>query len=368
MDSLTLDQLRQRQSIKWQLYPPDVLPMWVAELDVPLAPCVTDVLHDAVSRGDTGYAAPFHVGRAFAGFARRHWDWEVDPSWCFPVADVMVGVLEVLKVVTDPGDRVVICPPVYHPFFEVPPSIGRPVEQVPLVDGALDLPGIDVALGGGARAVLLSSPHNPTGRVWSADELDQLDQVVRRHDAVVLADEVHAPLTLPGATFTPYALGPRRAVVLTSASKAFNLAGLKSALLVAGDADVLGKLQQIPAEVAYKMGHLGALANTVAFTDGDSWLSDLVSHLDRMRSLLVEGMPSSIAMMVPQASYLAWLSFADELPAARLLRDQRLALSEGADFGLSHHARLNFGTTTEVLSLALQKLQASEKAEGPPLG
>ena len=362
MEHLSLEQLRQRQSIKWQLYPPDVLPLWVAELDVPLAPCVTEVLHRAVDRGDTGYAAPFHLGSAFAGFARRHWDWEVDPSWCVPVADVMAGVVEVLKVLTDPGDRVIICPPVYHPFFEVPPSAGRPVELVPLVDGALDLPGIDVALGAGARAVLLSSPHNPTGRVWSPQELDQLDQVVRRHDAVVLADEVHAPLTLPGATFTPYALTPRRAVVLTSASKAFNLAGLKCALLVAGDEDVLAKLRRIPPEVAFKIGHLGVLANVAALTDGDDWLAELVAHLDRMRALVVDGLPPAIGLTVPQASYLAWLSFPDELPAARLLRDQRVALSEGADFGLSHHARLNFGTTPEVLGLALEKLK------GPPLG
>lgn len=358
MEELSLQTLRQRQSIKWQLYPPDVLPMWVAELDVPTAPCVAEVLHRAVDLGDTGYAAPFHLGAAFAGFARRHWDWAVDPERCFPVADVMAGVVEALKVLTDPGDRVVICPPVYHPFFEVPPSAGRPVELVPLVDGALDLPGIDVALGAGARAVLLCSPHNPTGRVWSPEELDQLDRVVRRHDAVVLADEVHAPLTLPGATFTPYALTPRRAVVLTSASKAFNLAGLKCALLVAGDDDVLAALRRIPAEVSYKIGHLGALANTAALRDGDGWLADLVAHLDRMRALVVDGLPEGIGITVPQASYVAWLSFPDELPAARLLREQRLALSEGVDFGLSHHARLNFGTTTEVLTTALEKLKA----------
>jgi cystathionine beta-lyase len=323
---------------------------------------VSDVLRQAVDLGDTGYAAPFALGKAFAAFARRHWDWDVDPQWCFPVADVMAGVVEALKVLTDPGDRVVICPPVYHPFFEVPPSAGRPVELVPLIDGALDLPGIDVALGAGARAVLLSSPHNPTGRVWSTEELDQLDTVVRRHDAVVLADEVHAPLTLPGATFTPYALRPRRAVVLTSASKAFNLAGLKCALLVAGDEAILTRLRQIPAEVAYKVGHLGALANTAALRDGDDWLADLLQHLDRMRSLVAEGLPDGIGLTFPQASYLAWLSFPDELPAARLLAEQRLALSEGADFGQTHHARLNFGTTAEVLGIALEKLK------GPPLG
>ena len=354
MDELPLAALRQRRSIKWQLYPPDVLPLWVAELDVPLAGCVTEALQQAVTRGDTGYAAPFRLGEAFAGFARRHWDWTVDPSRCVPVGDVMAGVVEALKVLTDPGDRVVICPPVYHPFFEVPPSIGRPVEPVPLVDGALDLPGIDVALGSGARAVLLSSPHNPTGRVWSPEELDQLDQVVRRHDAVVLADEVHAPLTLPGATFTPYAREPRRAAVLTSASKAFNLAGLKCAWLVAGGDEVWQAMQRIPVEVSYKVGHFGALANEAALTDGDAWLADLVAHLDRMRALVADALGPQLTY--PQASYLAWLRFDDERPAERLLREQRIALSEGADFGLTHHARLNFGTTTEVLSEALRRL------------
>jgi cystathionine beta-lyase len=361
MDELPLDLLRARRSIKWRLYPPDVLPLWVAELDVPLASCVTEVLQDAVARGDTGYTAPFELGAAFAGFAHRHWDWAVDPTWCFPVGDVKAGVAAALSVLTDPGDRVVVCPPVYHPFFEVPPSTGRPVQPVPLVDGALDLPGIDLALGAGAKAVLLCSPHNPTGRVWTSDELDALDQVVRRHEAVVVADEVHAPLTLPGATFTPYTRHPRRAVVVTSGSKAFNLAGLKCALLVAGDEATLAALRRLPLELGMKAGHLGALANTAALTHGDAWLADLIGHLDRMRRLLVEGLPEGIGLTVPQASYLAWLSFPDELPAERLLREQRLALSEGRDFGQSHHARLNFGTTTEVLTLALRRLS-------PPLG
>jgi cystathionine beta-lyase len=356
MEELPLEVLRQRTSIKWRLFPPDVLPLWVAELDVPLADCVTEALQDAIAKGDTGYTAPFELGSAFAGFARRHWDWPVEPSWCFPVGDVMSGVAEALKVLTDPGDRVVICPPVYHPFFEVPPQTDRPIDLVPLIGGGLDLPGIDVALGAGAKAVLLASPHNPTGRVWTPEELDELDHVVRRHDAVVISDEVHAPLTLPGATFTPYARRPRRAVTLSSGSKAFNLAGLKCALMIAGDEDTLVALRKLPVELGLKAGHLGCIANTVALNEGDAWLADLIAHLDRMRQLVIDGLPAGVGITVPQASYLAWLSFPDERPAERLLREQRLALSEGADFGLSHHARLNFGTTTEVLKAALKRL------------
>ncbi|MGZ6826557.1 MAG: aminotransferase class I/II-fold pyridoxal phosphate-dependent enzyme, partial [Mycobacteriales bacterium] len=186
LDGLSLAELRQRRSAKWSLYGEDVLPLWVAELDVPLAPCVTEALERAVRLGDTGYAwtgpqdgSPGELALAFAGFARRRWGWDPDVTASRVVADVMSGVAEVLQVLTAPGDGVVVCPPVYHPFFAVPPLVGRAVVEVPLVDGALDLPGIDRALREGARAVLLCSPHNPTGRVWTAGELADLDAVVR---------------------------------------------------------------------------------------------------------------------------------------------------------------------------------------------
>lgn len=359
-DALTLADLRQRQSIKWTLYGEKVLPLWVAEADVPLAPAVQDALTEAVSRGDTGYACPTGLAPAFSGFAARRWGWEPDPTWCTPVADVMTGVVEVLHLLTAPGDGVVICPPVYHPFFDVPDAIGRQVVPVPLVDGALDLAGIDAALADGARAVLLSSPHNPTGRVWTSAELDALDAVVSRRKAVVLSDEVHAPMTLPGATFTPYlAEGPREAVVLTSASKAFNLAGLKAALIVAGSGPIRRRLRSLPLELPYKVGHFGAIAGTAAFREGDGWLDGFVAHLDRMRDLVQAGLPSNVSWTRPEAGYLAWLDFHEPAPAARLLAERDLALVEGSEFlggSDSTYARLNFGTTSEVLTEALRRL------------
>lgn len=355
-EALTLADLRARRSIKWRLYGDQVLPLWVAEMDVPLAEPVTAALAEAVAAGDTGYAFPVELPSAFARFAGRHWGWDVDPVRCHPVSDVMSGVREVLKVLTDPGDGVVICPPVYHPFFEVPPSVGRPVVPVPLVDGALDLAGIDAALAAGARAVLLSSPHNPTGRVWSAAELDVLDEVVGRYDAWVLADEIHAALTLPGAVFSPYLLsGERRAVALVSASKAFNLAGLKAALVVAGSAEVQSRLQQLPVDLPYLMGHLGAIASTAAFDHGDAWLAELLAHLDKQRSHVGAHLPPGVTWTPPQAGYLAWFHYGTPSPAAAAL-ERGVALVEGTDFGLDGYARLNFGTTTEVLSEALRRL------------
>ena len=365
-DALTLDQLRRRSSAKWREHGPDVLPMWVAELDVPLAPAVTRVLREAVEHGDTGYAFPSSLPPAFASFAARRWGWQVDPARCWPVADVMVGVAEALRMLTSPGDGVVVCPPVYPPFFHVPVEHGRVVVEVPLdPGGGLDLPRIDAALGAGARAVLLSSPHNPTGRVWTAAELQALDDVVRPHGAVVVSDEIHAPLTLPGATFAPYlGAGERDAVAVVSASKAFNLAGLKAALLVAGSAAVAERLATLSYEVAYRCGHLGTAASVAAWQEGDAWLDGLIAHLDRNRRLLADLLPAGVGYAPPQASYLAWLDFRPlglEAPAARLLERGRVALVEGTDFGAAGagFARLNLGTTRAVLEEGARRVRAA---------
>lgn len=365
-DALTLDDLRRRSSVKWRTVEPDVLPMWVAELDVPLAPAVAEALRTAVEEGDTGYAHPPALAPAFARFAARRWGWAVDVERCWPVADVMVGVGEALRYLTGPGDGVVVCPPVYHPFLTVPVEHGRFVVQVPLAaDGALDLPGIDAALAAGARAVLLSSPHNPTGRVWTAAELVALDEVVRAHHAVVISDEIHAPLTLPGATFTPYlAAGERSAVAVVSASKAFNLAGLKAALLVAGSGAVSDRLAALPVEVAYRCGHLGVLSSVAAWGSGDAWLDALLAHLDRNRRLLAELLPDGIGYAPPQASYLAWLdlrSYGLRAPAAHLLERGRVALVEGSDFGAPGEgfARLNLGTTRAVLEEGVRRMRSA---------
>lgn len=364
-DALTLEQLRRRKSIKWRTYEPDVLPAWVAELDVPLAEPVRDALRRAVADDDTGYAAPSGLGRAFAGFAARRWGWTVDPERCWPVADVMVGVGEALTALTQPGAGVVICPPVYHPFSTVLPERDRVAVPVPLVDGALDLPGIDLALAAGASAVLLCSPHNPTGRVWTGEELSALDAVVREHGAVVVSDEVHAPLALPGAPFTSYlAEGDRRAVAVVSASKAFNLAGLKAALLVAGDEQVQQRLAALPPEVAMRAGHLGVLAGTAAYEDGDVWLDALLGHLDRNRSrladLLAEQLPA-LRWQPPQASYLAWLDCraVSEQAAAVFLERGRVALVDGTEYDPhagAGWARLNFGTPGPVLDEAVRRM------------
>lgn len=366
-DALSLTGLRARRSAKWRTFDADVLPMPVAELDVPLAPAVTRVLQEAVAAGDTGYTSAegcAALAAAFSGAASRWWGWDVDPARCATVADVMVGVGEALRLLTPPGSPVVVCPPVYAPFFSVPAEFGHPPVQVPLVDGGLDLDGIAAALRDGAAAVLLCNPHNPTGRAWSPEELDALDEVVDAHGALVVSDEIHAPLALPGRAAVPYlSRGDRRGVAVVSPSKAFNLAGLKAALLVAGSGAVAERLADLPYEVPYRSGHLGVLAGAAAWAEGDAWLAGLRAHLarnhDRLAELLAERLPA-VRVTRPDASFLAWLDCRSVTgtPAAQALERGRLALVEGTDFGAEGRgfARMNVGTTLTVLEEGVERL------------
>src|SRR6185437_16111059 len=176
----------------------DVLGLGIAEMDFPLAEPVRDVLVRAVERGDCGYVDDQNpaLAEAFAGFAADEWGWTVDPAGVLPATDVMLGIEQVLLRVTDPEDVVVITPPVYPPYFVTIAGIGRRLAEVQLVEGRLDLDGIEAAFAGGARAMLLCNPHNPTGRVVPAAELRELAAIAARHGATVIADEIHAPLAL----------------------------------------------------------------------------------------------------------------------------------------------------------------------------
>ena len=239
-----LDVLRTRTSSKWVRFSDDVLPLPVAEMDYPIAPEIAAALHAAIDRNDTGYnAGSKRVAEAFAGFADRRWGWRVDPKRVKVTGDVAMGVVELTRMVTKPGDRVIICPPVYPPFFVLGVEAGCENVEVPLLgsvsDGwQMDFDGIDRAFADGARALILCSPHNPIGRVWSREELARLADIAAAHDAWIIADEIHGPITYSEAEFVPILTvsdaAREHAVAVTSASKTFNLAGLKCAHIVAG--------------------------------------------------------------------------------------------------------------------------------------
>ncbi|MFG2057643.1 MalY/PatB family protein [Micromonospora sp. NPDC048930] len=384
---LTLDELRQRTGVKWRMHPPDVLPLWVAEMDVPLAPPVADALRRAIDLGDTGYAHGTAYAEALGEFAARRWGWHtfrVDHTAVVP--DVMMGIVEVLRLVTDPGDAVVLCSPVYPPFYAFVSHAGRQVIEAPLApDLRMDPAALDEAFRraracGRRPAFLLCNPHNPTGVVHRRDELEAVAALADRHGLRVISDEIHAPLALPGARFTPYltVAGAENAFALTSASKAWNLAGLKAALAIAGPQAVTD-LRRMPEEVSHGPSHLGVIAHTAAFRAGGQWLDLLLDGLDDNRTLLaalLEKHLPSVTYHRPEGTYLAWLDctalgIATERPAgepgvasdvagpAKMFLDRaRVALSSGHVFGTggAGRVRLNFATSPAILTEAVTRM------------
>ncbi|SNT39207.1 cystathione beta-lyase [Asanoa hainanensis] len=362
-----IETLRQRQSAKWRTHPSDVLPLPVAEMDVDLAPPIQAALRAAVERSDTGYPAPMPaMALALAGFAGERWGWELDPSSVTAVTDVGVGVVELLRVLVRPGDPVVICPPVYPPFFDWVPEAGGRVHEVPLAEGRLDLPGLERAFATHPAAFLLCNPHNPVGRVHTREELTELVRLATAYNVPILSDEIHAPLVLPGATFTPLLTVPGAAAVavsLVSTSKAWNLAGLKCATIVTASPKMAALTDRLPPDTPWRIGHFGVLASVAAYTEGVPWLDQLLATLDERRSLLgrllAERLPT-LSWQPPEATFLAWIDCSSIGAGARDLffEKGRVALEPGPLFGAAgrDHVRLNFGTSAEILEAAIDRM------------
>ncbi|MCC2029874.1 aminotransferase class I/II-fold pyridoxal phosphate-dependent enzyme [Microbacterium sp. YMB-B2] len=377
VEALPLEQLRERTSEKWREYPADVLPLFVAETDFPLAPAITEALERAVRIGDTGYVASrTPLAEAFAGFAERRYGWSPDSARMRSTADVSMGIVEILRRVTRPGDRVIVTTPVYPPFFDLVEEAGAVVERVPLRDTGseweLDLDGIRTAFETGARALLLCNPHNPTGTVHSAASLESLAEIALAHGATVVSDEIHAPLVQPGTVFTPFlnVSDAARAIgyAVVSASKAFNLAGLKCALMVTASDQTARLVRGLPVEVEWRTGQFGMLAATAAFSErSDPWLDGLLTTLDDNRRLLGDLLAAHLPTAryrSPDAGYLAWIDLTDlgwgTNPSKRILREAKVALHFGPAFGVEGacHVRLNFGTSPEIITAAITRIAA----------
>lgn len=372
---LSLEQLRRRTSLKWRTYPEDVLPLWVAEMDVPLAEPVAQAILDAVALGDTGYPTGRGYAEALAKFASERWDWDgLTLERTAIVPDVMLGIVEMLKLVSGPGDPVIVNSPVYPPFYQLLENLGRPIIEAPLgaddrLDPAVLQDAFEHARGDGSRPVyLLCSPHNPTGTVHTADELADVAALARTGGVRVVVDEIHAPIVAAGAIFVPYLSvpGSESGLSLMSASKAWNLAGLKAALAIAGP-EAADDLERLPEAIGHP-SHVGIIAHTAALRDGGDWLDSLLTGVDDNRRLLAhllaEQLPA-VRYAPGQATYLAWLDCRglglDDDPAAVFLERGRVALSSGIPFGTggAGFVRLNLATSPTLLTEAVRRMAAA---------
>jgi cystathionine beta-lyase len=369
-----LGTLRERRSEKWALYEPDVLSLTIAEMDFPIAAPIRDAVIATIGRSDLGYAVPTPrtLSAALAAFAQRRLNWRIDPEQVTVVPDVMLGLVDLCRMVAAPGEAVGFATPAYPPFFRELAIAGLRLVEVPLrSDGAIDLDALDAALSDGLRAFVLANPHNPTGRVLPRAELEAIAQRCAAHETWVLADEIHAPLVLPGARHVPWLevsdAARRFGVSLTSASKAFNLAALKTAFIVtAGD-----QARELVTRIGPQHDHaslLGEIAAETAFRDGDDWLDAVISQLDRNRAQLQTDLAAQLPQIhwrPPQATYLAWLdctalNLAAE-PADVFLKRGRVAFGPGLNYGSTGagHVRLNFATSPAHLTDAVARMTAA---------
>jgi cystathionine beta-lyase len=370
LTELSLETLRLRRSAKWRFYDDDVLPAFVAEMDFPLAPPVKIALAEAVELNDTGYGYPDALGlkEAYADFAAAHFNWQVDPAGVTAAPDVVNAITALLRSIAKPGDRVVINTPVYHPFFSVIEELGCEVAEAPLVDGELDVDAVDREFRAGAVALVLCSPHNPTGTMPTEAQLKALAESAAAHGAWVLSDEIHSPLTLPGARHVPFLSVSDEArehgVALVSASKAFNLAGLHCAQFVTASERAAELVEALPF-IAKHAGHFGLLASVAAYREGTPWLEDVVAVIDHNRALLADLLADKlpeVGYTPPRAGYLTWLDLrALELgddPCEVLLERGRVALNPGPTFGPQGKgfARLNIGTSPALVEEAVNRI------------
>jgi cystathionine beta-lyase len=369
-----LEDLYKRHSSKWRRFSQDVLPMHVAEMDFQIAEAIRDRIITMTTENDLGYLGPVpEVAEAFEGFAKERWNWQIDHNQLKLATDVGVAVVEFLRANNFSNGKVIINSPVYHGFWDWLGELKITPVDVPLTNHLeLDIDGIEMQFASGVKALLLCNPQNPVGKVFSRDELTALAKVARKHNAIVISDEIHAPLTYSENEFVPYlSCGPEAeatGVCITSASKSWNLAGLKAAFLITQSEAMNTKVKNMPAATHWRSSILGAFAMAEAFSNGVTWLNTTVRTLDTNRKFLkseLNNLFPEVKFQLPEAGYLAWLDVTDwglgKETAEQLIREAKVSLVPGNDHGpeYTNFVRLNFGTSQEIIHEALSRISSA---------
>lgn len=390
---LDVDTLRHPDSFKWTNYPPDVLPLWVADMDFPIAPSITKALRDRLDR-PIGYhqvlGDPVLVSHLRAKLEAQGIVGLPEKGWVHFVTGVVPGLYACVLGTTQPGEEAITMTPIYPPFLSAITDFGRVAKHARLVEAdarwSIDFDGLEQLVTPQTRLLMLCHPHNPTGRLWTRDELARLADFAERHDLFVVSDELHADLTLDG-TFIPFTqiASPalrQRTLTITGPCKAYNTAGLGIGAIVAHSADLLKRVKDSVKGIS---GHPGAMSVTMwraALQDDGQWLRAVLDALRDRRQLLADFVRDRLPharLAFPEATYLAWLDYRAHPRVAELnkliLKQAKVALINGPAFGPGCEGffRINFATSRAILTEALERLatldQASEvPSPGPPGG
>lgn len=375
--------LRAQRNAKWGKYGPDVLPAFVAEMDFAVAEPIQRAIRRIVDGRDYGYPlrngdkAGAAVTAAFATRMKDRFDWDVDPALVLPLADLVQGTYAPVLAFSEPGDGVVLQVPNYPPFREVIQSTGRKLIPLPMRnDGnryVCDTAEIESAVDGRTRIFVLCNPQNPTGRVFTRDELMAMARFAIDRDMIVISDEIHSDIVYPGHRHIPFAsLAPEiaeRTVTITSPTKSFNIPGLRCAVLHFGAAALRDRfLARIPARLMGDPNAIGVDATVAAWSEGQPWLDAVVAHLQRSRDRLVDRLRAEapeIRCHAPDGTFLAWLDCTGlnfNTSAFDFFHDHaRIAFSAGETFDPTAHqfVRFNFATSMPILDTLIDRLVAS---------
>ena len=375
--AMSLPDLRKRKSVKWRQFPSDVLPLPVAEMDFPIAEPIKAALRDMIDRSDTGYLGPFpEMFEAFASFSQSRWNWQVDVLQMRTATDVGVGTVEVLRTLMNHGDRVMLNSPVYDNMWRWVAEVGATLVDVPLIEESsgltLNLSAIESEYKAGIKVHILCHPHNPVGAIFTRESLTLLAELAQRYGVYIISDEIHGPLVYQPREFTPFLAVSDAArevgITITSASKGFNLAGLKCAVIITNSAAIKEKINSMPISVAFRASLFGAAAATAAFKDGASWLEGILNSLNENRQLIrniIDTQIPAIKYRVPDFGYLAWLDLSalnlGDDPSKVILERGKVALNGGHMYGPKHlqFVRFNFGTSPEIITEAFDRILAS---------
>lgn len=372
--ALVLEELRKRKSSKWRQYPSDVLPLPVAEMDFPMAPAVKAGLQDMLDRSDTGYLGAFpELFEAFAKFSKSRWNWQPDTTQIRMATDVGVGIVEVMRTLIKAGDKVMLNSPVYENIWKWIAEVHAELVDVPLSEDGLnyklDLEAIEREYAKGVKLHILCSPHNPVGIIYTRSELETVATLAKKYGVIILSDEIHGPLTFNKKEFFPFLSVSDDAkevgIIITSASKSFNFAGLKCALIITESIKLKEKINTMPPAVTWRASLFGAVASTSAYSDSEEWLDGVLITLDENRNLvkkLIDTKIPAIKYRIPDFGYLAWFDVSSlglgSDPAAQILERSKLALNAGVLYGPKHSnfVRFNFGTSEEIINQAFERL------------
>jgi len=365
---------RASSSEKWDKYRGrDIIPLWVADMDFRSPPAIIEALHERVSHGVFGYTAPPEgLTQAVLDALQAEFGWRVRAEWITWLPGLVTGLNVACRAVGAPGDEVITFTPVYPPFMSAPPLSGRTLVPVPLEYSqgrwGLDLEALERSVTPRTRLLLLCSPHNPVGRVWTERELTSLVEFATRHDLVICSDEIHAGLVLdqearhiPIATLSPES--DRRTITLLAPSKTFNVPGLGCSFAVISDDTLRRAFRKGMGRIVPHVNLLGYTAAEAAYRYGEEWRRELLAYLRGNRDLVAREVGSIPGLSVAhvEATYLSWIDLRERGIAdpVRFFEEAGVGLSGGADFGLPGFVRLNFGCPRALLSEALRRMRVA---------